>query len=74
MDATVLATRHPCGRCKRTLRLADLLRDLGILVAVFLAVTALAYAAGARNTGHAATFGEIAFAAVLLGLIVRGRR
>ena len=74
MDAPALATRHPRGRFKQTLTLAALLRDLGILAAVFLAVTALAYVAGAENTGTAATFGEVAFAVVLVALIVRGRR
>lgn len=51
-----------------------MLRDLGILAAVFLGVTAIAYALGADNTGTAATFGEMAFAIALVTIIVRGKR
>jgi hypothetical protein len=47
------------------------LRDLGILAAVFVAVTAVAEALGAENLGTAATFGQIAFVVVLLGLLLR---
>ena len=50
-----------------------LLRDLAILAAVFVGVTALAEALGAENLGTAATFGQIAFVIVLLGLLTRGR-
>jgi hypothetical protein len=50
-----------------------LLRDLAILAAVFLGVTALADALGAENLGTAATFGQIAFVIVLVGLLTRGR-
>ena len=50
-----------------------LLRDLAILAAVFLGVTALADTLGAENLGTAATFGQIAFVIVLVGLLTRGR-
>lgn len=50
-----------------------LLRDLAILVAVFLGVTVLAEVLGAENLGTAATFGQIAFVIVLVGLLTRGR-
>lgn len=48
-----------------------MLRVLAVLVAVFVAVTALAEALGAPNLGTAATFGQIAFMLVLTGLLVR---
>jgi hypothetical protein len=38
-----------------------MLHDLGIPVATFVAVTALAALLGAANLGTAATFGQIAF-------------
>ena len=47
------------------------LRDLGLLLVTFLAVTALASALGAANLGTAASFGQIAFAAVLVYVMVR---
>jgi hypothetical protein len=47
-------------------------RDLGLLAAVFVAVTAIADLAGAANLGTAMTFGELAFVAVL-GLILARR-
>jgi ABC-type methionine transport system permease subunit len=47
------------------------LRDLTLLTVTFVAVTALAYAAGAANLGTAATFGQIAFAAALVYLLLR---
>jgi ABC-type methionine transport system permease subunit len=47
------------------------LRDLTLLVVTFLAVTALASALGAANLGTAASFGQIAFAAVLVYVLVR---
>ena len=52
--------------------LALVLRDFSILVLVFFAVTVVAYLAGAENTATAATFGTIAFAATLVGLMARG--
>jgi hypothetical protein len=48
-----------------------MLRDLAILAAVFVAVTAVAEALGAANLGTAATFGQIAFVLVLVALILR---
>ena len=52
---------------------ASMLRDLAILAAVFLGVTALAEVLGAANLGTAATFGQVAFVVVLVGLLTRGR-
>jgi hypothetical protein len=46
-------------------------RDLLILLAVFAVVTAIAAALGAANFGTALTFGQIAFAAVLVLVLVR---
>lgn len=48
-----------------------MLRDLAIVSAVFVVVTAVAYALGAANLGTAATFGQIAFALAVVALIVR---
>ena len=48
------------------------LRDLTILVVVFLAVTALASLLGAANLGTAAGIGQIAFAIALVAVMVRG--
>lgn len=47
------------------------LLDLAILVATFVVVTALAALLGATNLGTAMTFGTIAFAAVLVGLMLK---
>ena len=51
-------------------------RNLAIAVGTFVAVTAVALAAGATNLGTAATFGQVAFVAVLVALMVipAGRR
>ena len=46
-------------------------RDLALLVATFVVVTLIAELAGAVNTGTAMTFGTIAFAAVLLWVLVK---
>jgi uncharacterized membrane protein (DUF485 family) len=46
-------------------------RDLLTLLATFAVVTAIAAAAGAANFGTALTFGQIAFAAVLVAILVR---
>ena len=46
--------------------------DIGLLAAVFVAVTAIADLAGAANLGRAMTFGELAFVA-MLGLILARR-
>jgi hypothetical protein len=49
--------------------------SLGVLIAVplgaFAAVTALALAAGAPGLGEAATFGALAYAVVLVAVLVR---
>lgn len=46
--------------------------QLGFLVLAFAIPTLIALAAGAANLGTAATFGQIAFAAGFMWLIVRG--
>jgi hypothetical protein len=46
-------------------------RDLAVLIAVLVVVTALAELFGATNFGTAATFGEIAFAAALLWILLK---
>jgi len=45
------------------------LRQVLILAAAFTAATLIALAAGAKNLGTAATFGEIAFAGTLVWLL-----
>ena len=45
--------------------------DLGILLGSFLGVTAIAYLAGAANTGTAAGIGQIAFALALVFVLAR---
>lgn len=45
--------------------------DLLILLTTFVVVSALAGLLGAANLGTALTFGTIAFAAVLVGLLLR---
>lgn len=47
--------------------------DLGILLGSFFGVTAIAYVAGAANTGIAAGFGQIAFTLALVFVLVRRR-
>jgi hypothetical protein len=44
--------------------------QLALLLGVFVGVTLIALALGAKNLGTAATFGEIAFAATLVWLLV----
>ena len=46
-------------------------RDVGLLAAVFVAVTALADLAGAANLGSAMTFGELGFVAALAAILAR---
>jgi hypothetical protein len=46
-------------------------RDAVLLIATFAVVTALAELLGAANLGTAMTFGQIAFAAVLLYILLR---
>jgi hypothetical protein len=48
--------------------------DLLVLVATFALVSALAGLLGATNLGTALTFGTIAFAAVLVGLLLLRER
>ncbi len=45
--------------------------DLAIVVAVFVVVTAVAALLGAPNLGTAATFGQIAFGAALVFVLLR---
>jgi hypothetical protein len=45
--------------------------DVATLLAVFAATTAIAAVLGAANFGTALTFGELAFAATLVSIIVR---
>ena len=51
----------------------DLVRDTGIVLLAFAAVTALAELLGAANLGTAMSFGQLAFAAALVFVLVRGR-
>jgi uncharacterized membrane protein YfbV (UPF0208 family) len=51
-----------------------LIRHSLLLIAVFAVVTAIASAAGAVNLGTAMTFGQVAFAVVLVGLMLLGGR
>jgi len=44
--------------------------QLALLAAAFVGVTLLALALGAKNLGTALTFGQIAFAATLVGLLL----
>jgi hypothetical protein len=46
-------------------------RDVGILLGVFVGVTALAELFGAVNMGTALTFGQLAFAATLAWVLLR---
>lgn len=48
-----------------------MIRDLTTLVVAFAAATAVAAAAGAANLGTAMTFGQMAFAATLLFILLR---
>jgi hypothetical protein len=50
--------------------IASIARDLALLFGVFAAVTALAALLGAANLGTAMTFGQIAFMAAVVGLIL----
>jgi hypothetical protein len=47
------------------------IRGIAFLLAVFAVVTALAGLLGAANFGTAATFGQIAFAAALVYMLLR---
>jgi hypothetical protein len=46
-------------------------RDILLLLAVLVVVTAVALLLGAKNFATAATFGEIAFCAVLVWVLVK---
>jgi hypothetical protein len=46
-------------------------RDLLVLVAVFALATAVAELLGAKNFGTALTFGQIAFAATLVWILLK---
>lgn len=48
-----------------------LLAQIAVLVAVFAAATGIAAAAGAANLGTALGFGQIAFAIVLVAILVK---
>lgn len=48
-----------------------MIRDLTTLLVAFAAATAIAAAAGAANLGTAMTFGQMAFAAALLWILLR---
>lgn len=47
------------------------MKPVALLVAVFAVVTLVAELAGAANLGTALTFGQLAFAAVLVWLLTR---
>jgi hypothetical protein len=47
------------------------IRDVGILLGVFIGVTALAELFGAVNMGTALTFGQLAFAGTLAWVLLR---
>ena len=52
------------------LRIAGTARDLAIVAVAFVAVTALAELLGAINMGTALAFGQIAFAAALIWILL----
>lgn len=58
-------------RASRPGRIPAVLVDVLILVATFAVVSAIAGLLGAANLGTALTFGTIAFAAVLVGLLLK---
>ncbi len=58
-------------RASRPGRIPAVLVDALILVATFVVVSAIAGLLGAANLGTALTFGTIAFAAVLVGLLLK---
>ncbi|HKN92799.1 MAG TPA: hypothetical protein VJU60_00585 [Thermoleophilaceae bacterium] len=51
-----------------------LIRQIALLVGAFVIATLLALAFGAKNLGTALTFGQIAFAAALLAVMMLARR
>jgi hypothetical protein len=50
-----------------------MIRGIALMVVAFLLVTLAAVALGAPNTGQAMTYGQLAFAAAAVALIVRSR-
>jgi hypothetical protein len=48
------------------------IRDLALMFGAFIAATLLAELFGAANLGTAMTFGQIAFAATAVAIILRG--
>ena len=67
-----MTTAAPDGDpSRRPGRMSAMLRDLLILLATFAVVSALAGLLGAANLGTALTFGTIAFAAVLMVLMLK---
>ncbi|HEX6621414.1 MAG TPA: hypothetical protein VF024_17270 [Solirubrobacteraceae bacterium] len=48
-----------------------MIRGIAFLLAVFVVVTAIAALLGAANLGTAATFGQIAFAAALVWMLLK---
>ena len=51
-----------------------LIRQIALLVGAFVIATLLALAFGAKNLGTALTFGQMAFAAALLAVLLLARR
>jgi hypothetical protein len=51
--------------------MSGVLRDLLTILAAFIAATLIALAAGASSLGVALTFGQIAFAAALVWVMLR---
>ncbi len=51
--------------------MSSAVRDIGVLLGVFLAATGLAELFGAVNMGTALTFGQLAFAATLVAILLR---
>jgi hypothetical protein len=47
-------------------------RELALMLGAFVLVSALAEALGAANLGTALTFGQLAFAATLAWVLIRG--
>ena len=51
-----------------------LLRQIALVLGVFVGATLLALLFGAKNLGTALTFGQIAFAATLVAVILTSKR
>ncbi len=51
-----------------------LIRQIALLVGAFVIATLLALAFGAKNLGNALTFGQMAFAATLLAVMLFAKR